>query len=187
MKRSFSLFLIKLSSTPLVIVSAIIFLTFILWFLPDQKEKSEVYAKGVGSVDLSFFSPPDRVYKMAETYGEKGRQEYIRARVTFDVVWPLSYTLFILSLTTFCLTRIHGSDSKLVHLNLFIIATLLLDFMENGLAVLVMGSFPQRLDGIVYLMSTCTAAKWTFMGIASGVWTYGLIALPIVLIKRRFQ
>jgi len=142
------------------------------------------YAGDVGTIDLSFFPLPDQVYNMAEVYGEDGRHEYIVTRVSLDIVWPLAYTFFVVSVITFCFRHVHGSDSRLVHFNLSALSVLVFDFIENGLAAIVMSAYPDRLDGIVYIMATATATKWIMMGIASLAMLYGIIALPIALIKR---
>jgi hypothetical protein len=91
----------------------------------------------------------------------------------------------MVSLITFCLVRVHGSDSRWVNLNLTAVAVLALDFIENGLAAVVMSGYPERLDGIVYIMATTTATKWIMMGITGGVMLYGIVALPVALIKKR--
>jgi membrane-anchored glycerophosphoryl diester phosphodiesterase (GDPDase) len=55
----------------------------------------EVYSSEVGSVDLSLWYTSDEVYEMAEAYGEEGRQAYIQAWLTFDVIWPIIYMVFL--------------------------------------------------------------------------------------------
>jgi hypothetical protein len=145
----------------------------------------DTYAGDVGTIDLSFSPLPDQVYHMAEAYGEDGRRKYIITRVSLDIAWPLAYTFFMVSVITFCLRRIHGSDSRLVHFNLAAVAVLVFDFIENGLAAIVMSAYPTRLDWLVYIMATVTATKWIMMGIVGLLMLYGLIALPITLIKKR--
>ena len=178
-------FLKRLSTGPMVVVATITFIVFITSILPGQKAKMDTYAGEVGTIDLSFFPLPDQVYAMAEAYGEDGRHKYIVSRVSLDIAWPLAYTFFMVSLITFCLVRVHGSDSRWVNLNLSVVAVLLLDFIENGLAAFVMAAYPDRFDGIVYLMATITATKWIMMGVTGLVILYGIIALPVALIKNR--
>ncbi len=178
-------FLEKISTGPLAIVSTVIFVLFITTILPGQKAKMDTYAGEVGTIDLSFFPLPDQVYTMAEAYGEDGRHKYIITRASLDIVWPLAYAFFMVSVITFCVRHIHGSDSKLVHFNLAAVAVLLFDFAENGLAAVVMAAYPDRFDWLVYIMATVTATKWIMMAVASLALFYGIIALPIILIKRR--
>ena len=183
--RLLTTFLEKISTGPLVIVSTAIFVLFIVTILPGQKAKMDAYAGDVGTIDLSFFPLPDQVYNMAEAYGEDGRHKYIVTRVSLDIVWPLAYAFFMISVITFFMRHVHGSDSRLVHFNLSAVAVLVFDFIENGLAVIIMSAYPDRFDWIVYIMATATATKWIMMGIAGLAVLYGIIALPIALIKRR--
>ena len=183
--RLLATFLEKISTGPLVIVSTAIFVLFIVTILPGQKAKMDAYAGDVGTIDLSFFPLPDQVYNMAEAYGEDGRHKYIVTRVSLDIVWPLAYAFFMISVITFFMRHVHGSDSRLVHFNLSAVAVLVFDFIENGLAVIIMSAYPDRFDWIVYIMATATATKWIMMGIAGLAVLYGIIALPIALIKRR--
>ena len=180
-----SKFLVKLSTGPLVIIATVIFVLFVSSILPGQKAEMDTYAGEVGTIDLSFFPLPDRVYEMAEAYGKEGRYQYIMTRFTLDIVWPLAYTFFMVSVITFCMKQVHGIDSRLVYLNLSAIAVLVLDFIENGLGAFVMSAYPDRFDGLAYVMATATAIKWTMMGVAGLAMLYGIIALPFTLIKRR--
>ena len=122
---------------------------------------------------------------MAEAYGEEGRHQYIVTRFTLDLVWPLAYTFFMVSVITFCMRRVHGSDSRMVYLNLTAVAVLVFDFIENGIAAFVMSAYPDRFYGIAYVMATATTLKWTMMGVAGFAMLYGIIALPFTRIKRR--
>ena len=47
------------------------------------------------SPDQSFFYSTGDLYRMADAFGAAGRAAYVRARWTFDVVWPLVYTFFL--------------------------------------------------------------------------------------------
>ncbi len=180
-------FLEKISSGPLVIVSIFIFALCIAVILPAQQAKTKEYAGDAGSVDTSFFPQPDQVYEIAEAYGEEGRAKYIKARYTFDVIWPLAYTFFMVALITFCAKKIFGDGSKWIHLNLVAIGPIVFDFIENGFAMVVMSAYPEHMDGAAYVMGTATMIKWVIMGVAQTIMFCGIIALPIVLIVRRVK
>ncbi len=185
MFRSIEKFMDRISTGPLVILSIIIYVVFIAYLLPAQKAVTQTYMGDAGSIDMSFFLSPDKVYSMAEAYGEEGRSKYITARYTFDVIWPLAYTFFMITFITFCMKRVHGNESNLVHLNFAGIVPMIFDYIENGFAIAVMSAYPERMDAAVCVMAAMTALKWTAMGIANIILVYGLIALPVVLIRRR--
>lgn len=183
--RGFNTFLEKISSGPLVIVSLLVFILFLAVILPAQKAKTEAYAGDAGSVDRSFFPQPAEVYKMAEAYGEEGRAAYIKARYTFDVIWPLAYTFFMVAVITFAMKKIFGTGSRWIHLNLLPVGGMLFDLVENTFAIVVMASHPERMDVVVYVMATATAIKWSLIYIGFTVLFCAIVALPIVLIVRR--
>jgi hypothetical protein len=86
-------FLNKISTIPVLLIAGVVFVMFIVFFLPRMKAATEMYSRDVGSVGLSFFPHPDRVYEMAEAYGEEGRRAYIKVWLTIDIMWPLVYSL----------------------------------------------------------------------------------------------
>ncbi len=185
MFRSIANFLERLSTGRMVILSLVIYIVFMVYFLPAQAAKAKTYTGDAGSIDLSFFPSVDEAYAIAEAYGEEGRSQYIVDRVTFDLAWPLAYTFFTVALITFCLKRIHGNDSKLKHLNLLAVAGMLFDFLENGFAIGVMSAYPERLDAMVWGTSVFNLLKWVTIGASNLVMLYGILALPVVLLIRR--
>jgi len=79
-------------------MTTVVFILFTALVLPRQAAEAESISSGAGSPDTSFWYTPDDLYRMVEAYGPAGRQAYLWARWTFDLVWPLVYTAF-LSLT----------------------------------------------------------------------------------------
>lgn len=71
------------------LVALLLFLGFTALVLPRQTAQAEAYSGAAGSPDTSLFYTADELYGWVEAYGEAGRQVYVRARLTFDVVWPL--------------------------------------------------------------------------------------------------
>ena len=78
------------SKTPVAMLMAAIYGLFTAFVLIPKSAEVKAYTKDAGSIDLSFgFNTPDRVYAMAEAYGEAGRNAYIFDRVSFDIAWPI--------------------------------------------------------------------------------------------------
>ena len=82
----------KISTWKIVLLTLIIFVAFTALVLPGQSAEADKFGEDVGSVDTSMYYTPDNLFEIAEAYGEAGRTAYIRARWTFDVLWPLVYT-----------------------------------------------------------------------------------------------
>ena len=77
-------FLNKISSIPVLIVFTVLFIVCIVFVLPRQKAATEVYSREAGSVGLSFFPAPEKVYTMAKAYGQEGRRAYITVWLTYQ-------------------------------------------------------------------------------------------------------
>jgi hypothetical protein len=63
----------RLSTIPALIITFVLFVSFIAGVLPRQKAAVEIYTHDAGSPGLSFFPKPDTVYEMTKTYGTEGR------------------------------------------------------------------------------------------------------------------
>ncbi len=162
--------LIHFSTGWVVLISTLIFLVFLLFVLPAQSAQTDHAA----SPDTSFFYTADDLYQMAEAYGENGRAAYIRARYSFDVIWPLAYTLFLITATGWLAGKIFQPGSNWRMLTLVPLLGLLLDYLENISAVLVMARYPTRTPIVALLTPVFTLLKWLLV--------YASFAIPVVLL-----
>ena len=60
-----------------------IFMLFSALVLPDQADRAEMASGSAASPDTSLYYSAEDLYRMAEAYGEQGREAYVRARFTF--------------------------------------------------------------------------------------------------------
>ncbi|MAT41255.1 MAG: hypothetical protein CL609_02860 [Anaerolineaceae bacterium] len=177
--------LIQLSKGWVVLISALIFIVFMIFVLPAQAAKSDAETNNASSPDTSFFYTTDDLYQMAEAYGEMGRAAYIRARFTFDIIWPLVYTLFLTAFTGWAAAKVFIPGSPWRMLNLIPIFGMLLDYLENISAATVMARFPLRTPVVDFLTPVFTLLKWVFV-YASFVVPIGLIIIFLIkTIKKR--
>ena len=153
----------RLSRGSVTLASLIIFLLFTATVLPSQARKAEVYSGEAGSPDASFFYTNADLYRMAEAYGENGRAAYVRARWTFDVIWPLVYLFFLVTSLSWILARVVPEGNRWRLLNLFPAFGWLFDLLENISATLVMVRYPQPTPLIDALAHIFTAIKWFFV------------------------
>jgi hypothetical protein len=164
-------------STGWVALSALlIFLLFSALVLPQQATKAEQETGSADSPDTSLFYSASDLYRMAEAYGEQGRQAYVKARFTFDLVWPLVYTLFLATAISWVFGRAFASDSPWQRANLAPLLGALFDYLENLSTSLVMLRYPGRTPVVDALASVFTALKWSFLG-ASFVLLFGGIVV----------
>ena len=145
------------------LVCLLIFIVFSSLVLPDQAAKAEIYAGEVGSPDTSFFYTSKELYRFAEAYGAKGRTAYIRARFTFDVIWPIVYLAFLTTAISWLLMKANLHNSKWQILNLIPLIGTAFDFLENGSAALIMARFPQTTRVLDEMTGIFTLLKWVFI------------------------
>jgi hypothetical protein len=176
-------FVNRISSIPVLIISILLFLSFIFYFLPNYQAKSARFMNDVGTLDLKFFSTPDTIYQIAGAYGEVGREKYILSKFTIDAAWPFVFTLLYLVFINLSLGYVHGA--KGAGLSILTLATLGLDYLENILASVVMFVYPSTFDFLTWVLSFTTCLKWTSMGLVSLLFCYGLLAVPVCFIYRK--
>jgi hypothetical protein len=134
---------IQAKSTGRVALAALaLFVAFASTVLPAQSSAAAAASQGVGSPDLSLVYSPAVLYHMAERYGPDGRTAYIRARASFDVIWPAVYLVFL----TTAISWLYGKAASDRHRwqlgNLLPVGAVALDLMENLSTSIVMIRFP---------------------------------------------
>lgn len=161
-----------------VLVASIVFIIFMAAVLPRVAAYSKEAIGVSESPDMSFGNNEMDLYELAEAYGESGRRIYIILRWTFDLIWPLVYGAFlffwIAKLSE--LNRLKGIVSKVY---LIPVIGMVLDYLENMGASLVMGLYPKQIPAAVLLVPYITLLKWGTLGVAFIVLFILLILWPI--------
>jgi hypothetical protein len=163
MAKRLSDWLHRVSTGWVTLAALFIFLLFTALVLPQQALKAERETGSAESPDTSFFYTPGDLYQVAESYGEQGRQAYIRARFTFDLVWPLVYTLFLVTAISWVYGRAFAPESRWQRANLAPLLGILFDYLENLSTSLVMLRYPQQTPVVELLAPLFTALKWGFL------------------------
>lgn len=175
-------------STGWVTVAAIaLFLLFTALVLPGQAAEAESSTGDTSSPDTSLFYTPDELYAMAEAYGPEGRRAYIRARFTFDLVWPLVYLVFLATTVSWVYHRAFEPDSLLQRANLVPVLGALFDYLENVATSLVMARYPARTPVVDLLAPVFTFVKWIFVGGSFVVLAVGVVVALVRWISKRTQ
>jgi len=164
MLKNISTKLYQLSSGTITILALVVFALVIAFVLPQQAKQAESVSGGAGSPDMSFFYSSTDIYNMAEAYGVDGRAAYVRARFTFDLIFPLSYLFFLATSISWVMKRaVPNSDSRWRLLNLFPVFGILFDYLENISTSIVMMNYPQRTFLLDSLAPIFTLIKWFFV------------------------
>jgi len=172
----------QFSTGPITLLALIIFLLFAALVLPAQAAQAEEASNQAASPDMSFFYSPNDLYQMAKAYGPDGRAAYIRARWTFDVVWPLVYTCFLATSISWVMARAFPAESRWQIANLAPVLGALLDYLENTATSLVMARYPLSTPVVGFLAPFFTFFKWVFV---NGSFVLLLIGLVLAALRRR--
>lgn len=174
----------RISTGRITLLCLVIFLLFGALVLPGQSTLAEETSGGAGSPDTSFFYTRDDLYRMAETYGEAGRAAYIRARFTFDLVFPLVYTAFLATSISGLFLRACPAGSRWQIANLAPVFGAIFDYLENISAALVMGRYPALTPVVDWLAPVFTVIKWIFVGGSFALLVIGLAAFIMKRMKK---
>jgi hypothetical protein len=142
----------------------VVFVLFTALVLPGQSASAQEDGGDAGSPDTSLFYTPADLYRMAEAYGEQGRRTYVRFRFTFDLVWPVVYTLFLATSISWLCRKAFSPSSLWQRANLAPLLSALLDYLENLSTSLVMLRYPSRTAVVDVLAPVFTAVKWVLVG-----------------------
>ncbi len=181
--RQFSEWLLVFSTSKVTLLSLVVFVLFMVFILPDQSAKAAFYTNGIGSPDTSLFYTADQLYQFAEQYGAAGRSAYIRARFTFDIAWPIAYTLFLVTAISWLSKQIHTQNKLWQKLNLIPFLGFGFDLFENASSALVMVRYPASTPFIAHLAGWFTLLKWFFIAVSF----FFLILLLIRYISQKFK
>jgi len=173
----------SLASGRMLGVSTATFIVFLTIILPEEASRNVAYFGENPTPDGSFIYSASDLYNMASAYGEDGRRYYIRSRFTFDIVWPLAYGWFLWAGISY-----FGQATENLRFRytlLLPVLAVLLDFMENSSASIVMFLYPDRAPVLSHLVPIFTFGKWTVIGlsfVAFGVlmlvWLWKRFPLP---------
>ena len=147
----------------LTLTAFVVFLLFTALVLPQQSAKADQETGDVGSPDTTFFYSTSDLYRFAEEYGQEGRAAYVRARGTFDVIWPLVYTFFLVTGISWLSARAFSPHSSWQMLNLVPVLAMFSDFLENGCTSMVMLRYPQLSPLAAALAPPVSVSKWALV------------------------
>lgn len=161
MWKKLSDWILRVSTGEVALSALVIFLLFTVLVLPSQAAPTR--AKNLDLPDTSFYYMAEDLYQMAEAYGEEGRQAYVRARFTFDLIWPLIYTVFLSTGISWVYRRAFTPQSLLQRANMLPLLGALFDYLENISTSVVMMRYPNPTPVVDGLAAGFTMVKWLFV------------------------
>lgn len=172
--KKLSAFFYRVSTGWVTLLGVTVFVLFTVLVLPVESARMDAYSQGLGSPDTSLFYNGEKLLQMAEVYGEAGRSAFLTARWGFDLAFPLIYTFFFITSTSFLFKKGLGSNSNLLPFNLIPLLGLFFDLAENTATSLVMAAYPLRNSWGLFLAPVFTPLKWIFVAISMLLLIIGL-------------
>jgi hypothetical protein len=146
-----------------VLVFTLLFLIFMIFILPEESNKSLTYGI-TESPDTSIFYTSDTLYRLADEYGESGREFYVTQRFTFDLIWPIVYGLFLLSTIGFLTYKIN--DPKYKYFVYMPVVSVIFDYLENITTSITMHRYPMLTPFISDMAGFMTLFKWSMLSLS---------------------
>jgi len=168
-----TLFFRRISTGWVTLAGLVIFILFTALVLPGQSQKAESVSRGAGSPDTSFFYSASDLYRMAEAYGEQGRKDYVKARFTFDLIFPIVYGVFLVTALSWVFEKWFPTGSRWQLTNLVPLMGMLFDYLENIAAAMVMVRYPASSGVVASLAGIFTLLKWAFISLSFGLLVIG--------------
>ncbi|MCF7923474.1 MAG: hypothetical protein K9L64_00025 [Candidatus Izimaplasma sp.] len=163
-----------------LLISTIFFVLFMIIVLPTINWLNNHYIGVLESPDTMLFYSSRTFYLLMEEYGESGRNLYILLRWTFDLVYPLVYGLFFMTLLIYLMEKLKKYYNWMLSFALLAVIT---DYLENIFSTVNVAIFPKEIPTLVYIMQGASLLKWLFI-----VFTViSLIHLTFLLIKKHLQ
>lgn len=156
----------RVSNGWVTLLALVIFVLFTGLVLPGQAAQAKENSAGAATPDLSFMYSTSDLYEMAQSYGADGRGLYVKARFTFDLVWPLVYTLFLVTSISWLFGRALPEKSIWQRANLVPLLAMALDYLENLSTSIVMVRYPARTAVVDVFATIFTPVKWIFVSLS---------------------
>jgi len=167
----------RISDRWVPLAAAVVFALFVAFVLPAHTTVGSGDGAAIGSPDLSVWYSGDDLYAMADAYGADGRADYVRARLTFDIVWPFVYVAFLSTALSWVHRRRLGGAPLWRRANLLPVAGGVFDLLENAGASLVMLRYPDRTPVVDSLTPLMTTAKWVTLAVCFLLLVFGLVSI----------
>jgi hypothetical protein len=172
-------FLYKASSWQMILIATAVYAAFLAGVMIPHGAEMQSFAGDWGAPDGHLFYTPEILYSHLATWGDAGRQHYIDFRLGLDPVWALTYTAFLVTVISVALRRATPTNDHRRAFNLWPLAPMLADLAENLLGVIIVASYPERLDWLVWLTASVSCFKWLSLVLAHLLMIYALVIAGI--------
>lgn len=140
----------------------------------------------VTALDITPGFSPDQAYRVLESMGEEGRAFYQMVELTLDILYPFTYGLFTVALLGLLLRGLFPGLVVWRRLAALGFLGSSFDLLENfGIAAYI-SIFPERADGLAWVISVAGVLKFALIGLAFAVAAALLLFWGFRLLRSRF-
>jgi len=157
----------KLIKGNLVLGSFILFaVVFAATHFLELPASSKAVSKALGGAEIFDKSPSfssDEVYQRISHFPEAGIYLYKRFTHSIDILFPLSFFVFLLLLSKFLVQRLQANPIIIRILTALPIIWLACDMVENGVIYYLLNDFPERHNLLAGILGYLTIIKFVFL------------------------
>jgi hypothetical protein len=141
----------------------------------SASDELKALSNGQDVPDTQFWRSADALYDQLTDYGETGRRLYLRRVSPVDIFIPPAQMLFLSVAISLLLPILFSPVERWQQINLLPIPAMLGDYLENWSMIVIMASYPARLDFLATAATFFTAIKFIFSFISIFIILLGLI------------
>lgn len=172
-----------LYSGKVCVVFTLLFLLYLFVLLPAESRKSDEVTGGLSSPDTTFYYTSNDLKDLISEYSVDARNAYVSSKIRFDILWPLAYGGWLISLIGYSVTELRpkgNAKSRIfTWLPVLPLFAVLFDFLENITVSVAMLTFPDSPFGVIEVAPIFTILKWITLNGAMLI-AFGLILLVLL-------
>ena len=160
-----------------ILILLVVFLLANFWVIPTYYPKFQ-------TLDTLTSYTPEKAYELISSYGDAGRQQYVLAEVTIDLVYPLATALLFILATLYTFRKAFPNREAWQNIALVPLGILAADYLENICVVTMLLSFPRELPLVAQISNVFTFIKLALTPFELLVFV-GLIGWAVQAIRSR--
>lgn len=177
----------RIATGKAVLGSLVLWLVFLFLITgrPFGLAQLEEITGGPTILDMTFTTGPESVSTVLDALGDAGRAFDLTSIVPLDLVFPLTYGLFLALGISWGLSHILPKDSPWFLLNLAPVLAAAADYCENAGVITLLLTYPARLDPVAWFVSIMYAVKFIFSTISFITLFAALAGCAVIVVVHR--
>ena len=177
----------RIATKNAVLASLVLWLVFLVLINGTPFGLAQLHAitGGPTILDMTFTTGPDQVYSVLSSLGDAGRAFDLTHIVPLDLVFPFTYGLFLALGISWAFSRLLSEDSPWFLLNLAPVLAAAADYCENAGVIMLLLTFPARLDPVAWFVSIMYVVKFLFSAISFITLLAALAGCAVIVVVHR--